>query len=139
MKATCVSNDPKSLVDHQQSRAEAFESAYPLTPGKNYPVVGMTIAERAFYLLVPDDWGGPCFAPAGLFELFTATIPPGWKFGLEAGIRASGRDLWSKPGVASWGYPELIDDPDHVRALVEMEPDALAIFEAQVAAAKTDV
>ena len=135
VKGTCISNDPRTLADHQQSRAAAFESVYPLTPGKSYPIVGMTIAERAFYLLVPDDWGGPCFAPAGFFELFTAALPSGWRVGLEAGIYESGRDLWSHPGVASWGYREFVDDADHVRALVEMEPQALTIFQAHVAQA----
>lgn len=139
MRVTCVSNDPKMLADHQQSRAVPFESAYPLTIGKAYAIVGMTIAERAFYLLVRDDSGGPCFAPAGFFELFTASIPEGWRFGLEPGIRATGRDLWSEPGVATWGYPELVDDPAHVQSLLEFDPTALDVFESYVAKAEATV
>jgi hypothetical protein len=96
----------------------------------------MSIAERAFYLLVRDDSGGPCFAHAGFFELFTAPMPDGWRFGLEAGINASGRDLWSEPAVASWGYPELIEDPAHVQSLLEFDPAALALFESYVAEAE---
>lgn len=139
MRVVCVSNDPRALADHQQSRAIAIESAYPLTVGKSYVVVGMTIAERAFYFLVRDDSGGPCFAHAGFFELFTAPIPEGWRFGLEPGIRATGRDLWSEPGVATWGYPELIDDPAHVQSLLEFDPTALDVFESYVAKAEATV
>lgn len=135
MKATCISNDPKTLADHQQSRAAAFETGYPLTVGGVYPVVGITLAERALYFLVRDDWGGPCFAPAGLFELFSDEVPAGWKFALEPGIRASGRELWSEPGVATWGYPELVDDPEYVAQLVELLPAAVKVFEAQIDAA----
>ena len=138
MKALCIANDPKGLADHQQSRAVAVEGHYPLTVGKTYSVLGMSIAERAFYLLVQDDSGGPCFAHAGFFELFTAPLPDGWLFGLEAGIRASGRDLWSEPAVASWGYPELIQDPAHVQALLEYDPGALALFKSYVAKAEAD-
>lgn len=99
MRVTCVANDSKTLADYQQGRAVPFESAYPLMVGKVYAVVGMTIAERAFYFLVRDDLGGQCFAPAGFFELFTAPIPGGWRFGLEPGIRATGREL-NRPGFS---------------------------------------
>jgi len=129
MRATCVANDPKMLADHQQGRAVAFESTYPLTVGKQYLIVGMAIVERAFFFLVRDDAGGPCFAHAGFFDLLKADIPAGWRFGLEAGINASGKGLWSDPGVAIWGYPELVDDPEHVNALFEFDPGALAVFE----------
>jgi hypothetical protein len=96
----------------------------------------MTIAERAFYLLVPDDDGDPTFAHAGFFDLFTASIPSNWWFGLERGIRASGPDLWSEPAVATWGYPELVNDPDHVQALLQHDPAARSIFDEYVRAAE---
>lgn len=132
MKAVCISNDPKGLADHQQSRVTAYEGLYPLTVGKIYEVVGMSIVARALYFLVRHDSGGPCFAYAGFFELFSSVIPQGWCFALEAGIRASGRDLWSEPAVATWGYPELVEDPGHVQALFELEPTALAVFESRL-------
>lgn len=136
MRVICVTNNPKELADHQRGRAVEFEGLYPLTVGKAYAIVGMTIAERAFYFLVRDDAGGPCFAHAGFFELFTAPLPEGWRFALEPGIRASGHDLWSDPAVAIWGYPELVEDPTHVQALFEFDPAALEIFRAHVAEAE---
>ncbi|WP_248582728.1 hypothetical protein [Nocardioides sp. InS609-2] len=42
MRAVCVSNDPKVLADHQRGRAAKFESE-PLTVGKTYVVLGMSI------------------------------------------------------------------------------------------------
>jgi hypothetical protein len=136
MIVTCVSNDPAALADHQRSRASAFETAYPLTPGRQYAVVGMSITETVFYLLVEDDRGQARFAPAGMFDLFEAPVPPGWRFALGSGVRAFGRDLWSDPVVATWGYPELVEDPEHFSALVEGNPKAVAVFTRRIAEAR---
>lgn len=132
----CVSNDPAGLADHQRSRAAAFESAYPLTPGKRYAVVGMGITETVFYFLVRDDLGGARFAPAGMFDLVEAPVPVGWLFALGSGIRASGRDLWTDPVVATWGYRELVEDPEHFSALMDEDPSAVAVFAREVSAAE---
>jgi hypothetical protein len=136
MIVTCVSNEPASLADHQQSRAATFESAYPLTVGQQYVVAGMAITETVFYFLVRDDDGAPRFAPAGMFDLIEAPLPPGWYFALGSGVRASGRDLWVDPVVATWGYPELVRDPGHFSALLDEDPDALAIFVRRLAEAE---
>lgn len=135
MIATCVSNDPSSLADHQRSRAVRFESAYPLTPGNQYAVVGMSIMETVFYILVEDDEGQPRFAPAGMFEIPSTPLPPGWRFALGTGVRASGRDLWADPVVATWGYSELVADPEHFSGLVDGENEAVSIFARQIALA----
>lgn len=135
MIATCVSNEPTALADHQRSRASAFESAYPLTPGRQYAVVGMSITETVLHFLVEDDRGNARFAPAGLFDLIESAIPPGWRFSLGTGVRASGRNLWSDPVVATWGYPELVEDPEHFTALVGGDPQAVAVFAREVACA----
>lgn len=95
MRVVCVANDPKALADHQRSRAAEFESDYPLTIGKSYAVLGMTIFENVFNFLVRDDWGAPCFAPADFFELVAAPIPDGWRFALRPGIR-------ERPVVGAW-------------------------------------
>lgn len=66
---------------------------------------------------------------AGFFELLTEPIPEGWLFGLRSGVHASGRDLWTSPGVAVWGYPELVEKQGHAGALQEQEPGALSVFD----------
>jgi hypothetical protein len=133
LKVICVVNEPGRLADHQQGRAARFESAYPLTVGRSYAVVGMSITETVLYFLVRDDHGEPRFAPAGMFDLVTSPLPAGWCFALGSGVRASGRDLWIDPVVATWGYPELVEDPAHFTALLDEDVDASAIFTRHVA------
>ena len=108
---------------------------YPITPGTEYALVGMLLWENILSVLVQDDWGGPCYAPAACFDLGVAAIPDDWRFGLFSGIRASGTEVWSDPYGAAWGYPEFVDDPGHGTALAEGDAAAVAIFAARVAAA----
>jgi hypothetical protein len=128
MLLTCVTNRSSSLSDHQRPRGETDRSVYPLTVGARYVVVGMGLWENILSVLVRDDWGGPCFAPAGLFELGVHRLPSGWLFGLFSGIRASGQQIWTDPRSAVWGYPELVNDPAHAGALEEGEAAALSVF-----------
>jgi hypothetical protein len=111
----------------------AVDETYPLTVGSEYVVVGMGLWENVLFVLVRDDWGKPCFARAGLFELGSGEIPAGWRFALCPGIRASGRELWVQPCGAVWGYDELVDKPEHLGELAERVPEALAIFEREYA------
>lgn len=122
-------NDPSGLPSHQRSRAADFESQYPLTVGRSYGVLGMSIWENVLEFLVRDDWGGPCFASAGFFEVTNAALPAGWHFALLPGVRARGEEFRSSPGVAVWGYRELVEDPMHAAALQEQNRDALYLFD----------
>lgn len=135
MFLTCVDNRAVFLADHQRPRGTVENSTYPLTSGKAYPVLGMLLWENVLSVLVPDDWGGPCYAPAGLFDLGAWGIPEGWSFGLFSGIRASGSALWADPYGAAWGYDEFVHDPEHGIGLAERDEAALTIFNAQVAQA----
>jgi hypothetical protein len=128
---TCIGNEPGLLADHQRGRATGYESVYPLTVGADYQVAGIVLYERVLGFLIRDDHGGPCFAPAGFFELFTDVMPSNWVFSLRAGVRASGPDLWTSPDVAVWGYQELVEDELHLTHLMERVPSALAIFNAR--------
>ena len=92
-------------------------------------VLGMGIWENVLSFLVTDDFQMPCFAPGGLFELDLLEFPDGWVFRLCTGVRASGRDLWSDPCAAVWGYRELVEDPTHAAALEDREEHALGVFE----------
>lgn len=132
MLLTCLDNRAAALADHQRPRGTVENSTYPLTAGATYPVLGMLLWENVLSFLVPDDGGGPCFAPAGLFNLGSWLMPEGWSFGLFSGIRASGRSLWTDPYGAAWGYTEFVHDPDHGVGLAERDESALAIFNAQL-------
>lgn len=131
MRAVCAFNQSSMLSDHQRGRLADLESTYPLTVGHEYCVLGMIIFENVLSFLVPDDLGGPCFAPGGLFELGDHNMPGDWKFALREGTRASGRELWTHPLAAVWGYEELVTDTEHVAALAERRPEALDVFSAR--------
>lgn len=75
MFLTCVDNRAVTLSDHQRPRGAVENSTYPLTAGRMYPVLGMVLWGNVLSLLVPDDWGGPCYAPAGLFDLGLGNCP----------------------------------------------------------------
>ena len=88
----------------------------------------MALFENVLHFLVRDDSDEPFFFPAGMFELTTSPLPAHWGFSLRPGVRASGTDLWADPVQAVWGYPELVDDPNHLNQLGELEAAALEVF-----------
>jgi hypothetical protein len=128
MFLTCITNRSVDLASNQRPRGETDGTVYPLNIGSTYAVLGMGLWEHILTVLVRDEYGYPCFAPAGLFAAGTSPIPESWSFGLFSGIRASGTDVWTDPRGAVWGYFELVNDEDHAGALGEHQPDALAIF-----------
>jgi hypothetical protein len=91
----------------------------------------MGVSERSLYFLTKDDLSSPMYAPAGLFEEFENEIPCGWKFALQSGIRASGRQLWSEPRVATWGFAELVEQDEFTDRLFERESQAITVFESK--------
>jgi hypothetical protein len=97
----------------------------------------MLLWENVLCFLVPDDWGGPCYAPAGLFDLGTWEMPSDWAFGLYSGIRASGAQIWTDPLGAAWGYAEFVHDPEHGSGLAERDYEAVAVFRRRVAEAES--
>lgn len=135
MLAVCVDNSPAALADHQRGRFTEVNDPYPLTPGKKYPLIGLGIWETILYALVEDDHGLPMWCPIGLFEIGPQTLPAHWSFTLAEGIRASGRQLWTR-WVARWGYDELVRDEGHSDGLMNRDPQALRIFEREAAQAR---
>jgi hypothetical protein len=132
MIVTCLDNTQSSLHPGQWPRGSSDNGTYPVTLGQEYLVVGMLMWENLLSLLIPDDYGGPCDIPAGMFTLGTWEIPPGWAFRLSSGIRVGGRAQWSDPECAVWGYPEWVHDPKHGHDLMDCEPAALALFAQRV-------
>jgi hypothetical protein len=135
MRLTCISSRAMDLTEEQRPRGSLPQSTYPVTAGGTYLVLGIQVWENFINLLVEDDDGLPAFVPAGLFDLGTWRIPDGWSFGLFAGLRVSGRDRWSEPLVAAWGYEEFVSDSEHASALAEMDANALRVFSLRTAEA----
>jgi hypothetical protein len=128
MRLVCRSNRALDLSDHQIERGTSLQATYPLTVGSPYIILGMGIWERVLSFLVRNDIGRPSFVPAGLFEEQRVRIPTSWEFTLQAGIRANGRQLWTDPCIAVWGYHELVANPDHAGALEEGDEKAYKVF-----------
>jgi len=136
MKARCISNQTSALAPSQLGRSDPSDYAAPITIGHDYTVLGMSILNNALKYLIRDDTGDPFFASAGHFECATSALPEGWSFALRDGISAVGREVWSKPCSAVWGYDALVSDPSHAGALEEGEQGAFSIFFAQWQAAQ---
>ncbi len=133
MIAVCIHNRGSQLADHQRGRFTSFDERYDLTIGSPYEVLGMGIFETTLCLLVQDDWGGPFFFPAGLFDCRDQALPASWRFSLLEAIAYSGRDLWTRC-IAVWGYDELVNDPTHMEGLGNLDERALRIFRARLRA-----
>lgn len=130
MRAKCISNVSGSLADHQRGRSPDREMRYDLTVGKEYVVVAMALWESVLDVLVRDDWGGPLWCPAGLFDLDAQPLPADWNFRLHDGLRLSGREAWGRC-MAMWGYREIIANEHHSDELQDRDAEALAIFETE--------
>lgn len=131
MWGQCLSNDPASLPGHQRAHWDVLP--YRLTPGRDYPVVGMVLYLGKLLVLTSDDEGTPSFIPAGLLSIGASELPPGWMFEVRPGIRLDGPELDEHPELAVWGYPQFVQNPSIGAALMEeSEPTAVREFERQV-------
>ncbi|MBU1356983.1 MAG: hypothetical protein KJ620_10500 [Candidatus Edwardsbacteria bacterium] len=108
-----------------RAEGEEDEAVYDLSIGKEYDVFGMDLADGIVCLLVCDDYSLPNWYSTACFDILDDKIPDWWYY----------RDFFTEPDIlvkASWGYKELIKDNEHHDALLEREPDALAIFKRYV-------
>jgi hypothetical protein len=101
-------------------------------------VVGVSIVGTSLQFLVKDDHGDGRLEPAAMFAEFEAQLPAGWLFALEQGVHVSERQPWGGEFVASWGYREFVEDPQHLAKLVDEEPEAVAIFERHITKAEME-
>ncbi len=133
MEAVCRLRDPAELPQHQKNRIDRYSGEYPVSIGKVYAVAAMMIYENRLLFLIRDDHGGPRFVPAAFFDVTSQDVPSWWRFALGEGIRAADSSHWDMPVSALWGYPEFVDDVQHVNDLSEQIPAALVIFDQYIA------
>jgi hypothetical protein len=103
------------------------ETAFHVTVGREYPVLGLGMFETVLLALVCDDTNKPNWLPFGVFEFQSTPLPADWEFVLVDSFAASGADA-SNRWVAVWGYPELVHDRSHSDRLIERDPAALEVF-----------
>ena len=141
MRATCLFNSDKALGTPK----ERFwvDSQYDLNVGGEYVVYAMGLFKSIhshspeMSVLVIDDNGVPGLVPIGLFQFRSYLLPFEWEFALYDGLSASERSHLSPHSheshwIAKWGYPEFVQNPDHTDLLQEGDPDARAIFFAEM-------
>ena len=115
--------DPSGLIPEGSIYRGPYVSAqtvFNLTLNKAYQVHGLAVYNGGLTALVVNDTELPTWYPVEAFVVVDGTLPPSWRFCL--------RDEDGPTGLqALWGYPELIDDPDHIKA-IEYDTSALSIF-----------
>lgn len=125
MIVRCVEKVADSLppTAYDSSRGITSETEFPLTPGRTYPVFGITVLLGLtwYYVLDDDDLDWPTWAPAPLFEVVDGRIPPSWQYGYFT----FGRDD-QFPMIS---FPEWASDHHFYERLVDGEPEALATFD----------
>jgi hypothetical protein len=103
------------------------ETAFHVTVGREYQLLGLGLFETVLLALVCDDTRKPSWLPIGVFEFPSQRFPADWEFVLVDPVAASGGDA-SNRWVALWGYPELVRDRSHSDRLVERDAGALETF-----------
>ncbi|WP_156754920.1 hypothetical protein [Actinokineospora pegani] len=120
MLVRCVANSGADLPPPRFGLYHSEHTRFPVTIGQDYRVHGVMMYRGGVIVLIRDDDGLPNTYPVELFEVVDGTFPDGWKaaFPLEG----------DQGHQAVFGYPELVDDDDHLRALQEREGAALRVF-----------
>ncbi|MEV4334160.1 hypothetical protein AB0K02_27130 [Streptomyces sp. NPDC049597] len=96
------------------------QEAMPITAGRNYGVYGLAqYASRAIVLVRSDD-DRPNWCPLEWFRVVDGHIPGDWEFSV---VDPTGSAL-----QLLFGYPELVNDPDHYDGLLERDPRAISVF-----------
>lgn len=119
-----LSEDPSGLIPEGSKYRGLYVSAqtvFYLTLNKTYRAHGLALYNGGLIALVLDDTGRPNWYPVEAFEVVDGKLPTDWRFELP--------DEDGPTGIqALWGYPELIDNPDHLKALIERDTLALSTF-----------
>lgn len=122
MRALCRANTGKALPPTHFSAApgDTEETAFCVSIGKEYLVLGVALWHSVILLLVLDDTNLPYWYPVELFCMTDARLPDDWFFSVSAA---------TEHGVqAIWGYEHLVTDSSHYGALLERDPEALRLF-----------
>lgn len=127
MIARCIHTTGRALGTAARGHFYTDQTSFDVTVGVDYEVAGIGLYETVLLALIEDDSGMPNWLPVGLFDIVGEQLPTRWTFAILDGVAASGGDA-SGRWVAKWGYPELVRDPAHSDALINRDPDALAIF-----------
>lgn len=121
MKLLCVGDRGSDLSrEVLEKSGNTPESRFNLTKNRQYRAHAMALWTYGLGVLIVDDTGNPNWKLIELFDVIDGRLDPRWVF-------TPGRDR--DPLVLGlWGYPALINDPDHYVALIERKRSAYDAF-----------
>ena len=98
------------------------DTVFPVTPGREYPVYGITIhlGHAWYYIHDDDDLAWPIWTPASVFEVLDGRLPASWILGYFR--------FPPKRQYPLISFPEWASDHYFYERLVDGEPDAVRIY-----------
>jgi hypothetical protein len=111
-----------SAYAYDSRRGITPETEYPVTPGRDYHVVAITILQghARYYIHDDDDLAWPIWTPASVFEIIDGHLPASWIVGYFRFAPDNQHPLIS--------FPEWALDHYFYERLVDGEPDAVQTY-----------
>src|ERR1051326_9033181 len=97
MIGRAVHDSGATLGSPDRGHFYSAETAFHVTVGREYPVLGIGVFETVLLALVCDDTEKPNWLPIGVFEFSSYALPTDWQFVVVDPLAASG-------GKASHGW-----------------------------------
>lgn len=120
----CATNTGDALPStaFDSSQGVTADTEFAVTPGRSYPVFGLTVLLGITWYYVLDDDGHewPVWVPAALFEVVDGSIPDSWLIGYFRFSREEQYPLIS--------FPEWATDHSFYERLVDGQPEAERVF-----------
>lgn len=132
MLIKCLEISGKYLPVHLRIMGETDDTDFsPVVAEARYKVYGlMFYANRTDFLICPSI-NGPMWVPSNLFEILDDELPEKWGCVITENTKGYS-DLFESFGIhAICGYFELVRSYDHYIGILEREPEALHLFQAQ--------
>lgn len=125
MKVRCIANTGEGLSQKTLELGYSSDFKFKIEVGEAYTVYGMFMWKSSIdYLISEKEGGNPILCPAELFEVVDNLLPIVWYFNFERYKNYKGEDSEK----ATWGYKELVANPEYYADLVEGKQEALDIF-----------
>ena len=131
MLLKCVAEGGWDLGPYSRGLYYLPGSRFDLTAGKTYQAYALVMEKSGLGVLTTDDYGDPFWYPLEAFTVEVTSLPGEWLFRFFPDAKPDGMPGDFQP-QAIWGYPEIVRNLEHNDALMNRDPDAMAIFTAEV-------
>lgn len=123
MRVKAIKNNSGSFPKKYFDAGYTSQGKFDLELGKEYTVYGINVwSDYVSYLIIPEQSERPSWYPDQLFEITENRMPPDWCVAVFPNGEKNDLQLIV-------GYDEIVNSLDsHYDALIERDPEALAIF-----------